>query len=171
MYTTWSAFLPSDDASDARKSPPLQKAYLCSARHAVCITPRHTSLGHSVTQLMVPGGPRPMTVRGQTKARHGGYPTTHPTIKKIPHHKAYPCSARRAIRITPRHTSLGHCVTQLMVLGGPRPTTARGRSKGRHAVGTTTHPTVKKFPPPKGTDARLVARFRSSRVTNCSTIV
>ncbi len=64
-------------------------------------------------------------------------------------HKAYPYSDHCAIRIMPHHTSLGHSGTRLMVLEGPCLTTARGQSMGRHAVGPTTHPTIKKFPPPK----------------------
>jgi hypothetical protein len=52
---------------------PLAEAAPCSARHEVCITPRHVSLGHSVMQLMVLGGLHPTMARGQTKGHHGGY--------------------------------------------------------------------------------------------------
>jgi hypothetical protein len=43
---------------------PQHKAYQCSPRCAICITLRHTSFGHSVMWLMVPGGPRPTIARG-----------------------------------------------------------------------------------------------------------
>ncbi len=121
-------------------------------------------------RLMVPGGLRPMTLKGQTKGRHGGYSTTLPTIIKT-HLKAYPCLARRAIHITPRHTSLGHSVMRLMVPGGPHPMTARGQFKGRHAVSPTTHPTIKNPLPQKGIDACLIAQFGSSRITHLLMIV
>jgi hypothetical protein len=122
----------------------------CLACCKVCIMPRHTLLGHSVMQLMVPRSLRLTTARGQTKGHYDGYPTTHPTTNTIPPHKVYPCSACCAIRIMPHHTSLGHSVTWLMVPGGLRPMTARGQSKGRHVVGPTTHPTIKVPPSPKG---------------------
>jgi hypothetical protein len=62
----------------------------------------------------------------------------------------YPCSTHRTIHITPCHRFLGHSVMGLLVPGGPHPATARGRSKGRCTVSPTTHPTIKKSPPPKG---------------------
>jgi hypothetical protein len=45
--------------------------------------------------------------------------------------------------------SIGNSVMRLMVPGGLRPTTARGPSKGRNAVGSTTHPTITPPPPKK----------------------
>jgi hypothetical protein len=103
------------------------KAYPCLARRAIHIMPHPTSLGNSVTQPMVPGGPRPTTARGQSMGRHAVGPTTHPTKPPPPKKNGYRCLPRHAIRIQPHHSSFKDSVKRLMVRGGGHRTTFNRR--------------------------------------------
>jgi hypothetical protein len=80
--------------------------------------------------LMVPGGPRPTMVRGQSKGRHTVGPTTHTTIKNTPPKRlpmlALLCDSEDSMK-------------RLMVPGVGHQTTSRGQWKEDLATKMTCH--------------------------------